>query len=674
MSNPHLLAKDEQFRQFIKEILQNPSDEVKGILVKYKEHPEKLSEIFFDVFQSIITKSNPFRWQPVHPKVFLEDGYYCGINTKTGVGVCSTMYPVLKDDFIRVHCENSPIQETILTGSIGFGKSFWMSLGLVWNAYYLSCLKDPQANFGLSLASKIAIMIISLTEKQAKSNMFFDVKEMVKSIEYFQENFQFDPKKATESLMFPNNIELFSGTSAQSSTIGLNIYSAALDEANFFKVVQQSKRSRDSDGEYNEAIVLYNSLRRRLDSRFLKQGCKPGKLYLGSSKVYPNDFTAQRIKIKSDTQDPTIHVMDYSRWAVCRDKYSKEEFKVEVGGLNKRNRLLTGEELDVTGQVVSVPMDFYERFKSDIDSSLRDIAGIALFSVCPFFSQREKIQEMFDESLPRIFAVDTATLSPKPEYVHNERILIHPINNPKAIRYIAVDVGLKKDSFGFAMGHIAYMGYKEREYFDEFEQSVKFVKERAPFIVIDMILEIKKEDDFGEVDLSRVKALVFNLKRFGYRIKYGSADGFQSVDFVQTMKKKGIEMEYISMDRTTEPYETFRSAVYDGRVKCVYHPKLEKELNELEKNYVIDRVDHPKLSSKDCADAVGSLVQHCHINPHFVDDGMFPISVQGNNEDSVYEHGQSEVDYTEAFEKELRYEVLTGHKPPKKKVEINEQS
>jgi hypothetical protein len=656
-----------QFETFLSEMLLHPTEEIKALLIKYKQSPEILSSIFFDVFKEVSKKTNPYRWQPVTPKEFLNDPYYCGKNKKTGVGVCDTMYPKLKEDFIKVHTLNSNIREVILSGSVGFGKSFFMSLGLVWNLYLLSCFKDPQGFFEISLASKIAIMIISITEKQARKNMFFDVKEMVSSISYFQENFMFDKKKATESLIFPNNIELFSGTSAQSSTIGLNIFAAALDEANFFKTIQQSKRSTTSDGEFNEAFVLYNSLQRRQDSRFLKRGCKPGTIYLGSSNVYPSDFTAQRIKSAKQNQDKTVYFIEYSRWGVCREIYGDEEFKVEIGGLNKRNRILTGDEMDVTGQVINVPMEFYEKFKSDIDSALRDIAGIALYSVCPFFANREKINEMFDTSIVRKFSVDTATLSPKTEFVLKEKILIHKIPNPKSIRFFGLDVGLKKDSFGFALGYISHMQYVEREYFDEMEQEIRTIKERVPFVVIDMVLEIVKEDDFGEVDLGRVRTLIFNLKRFGYKIKYGSADGFQSVDMMQILRKKGITMDYISMDRTTEPYECFRSAVYDNRVKCIYHPKLEIELNELEKNYVLDKVDHPKHnSSKDLADAVGSLVYNCHINPHFFDDGLLPIS---SNNDTMDENMNREDDCIALFEKEVRESIY----PKKKKVVKNEQ-
>lgn len=510
--------------------------------------------------------------------------------------------------------------------SIGWGKSFFMSGGLVYNVYRLSCLKEPQKYFKLSPASKLSVMIISITEKQAKSNMFFNVKEMIKKIPYFRENFMFDVKKSTESLIFPNNIELFSGTSAQSSTIGLNIYAASLDEANFFKVITQSKRARSSDGEYDEALVLYNSLLRRQESRFLKEGLTPGQLYLGSSSVYPNDFTAQRVKIAKETNDRTTYMMNYNLWTVNRERYSKEEFKVELGGLSKRNRILEGFETDVTGEVISVPIDFLDKFKKDLDNAIRDIAGIALYSIQPFFGEREKIHEMFDSSMERIFSVDRATLSPKSEYIVTEKILRHDIKFKDRPRYIAMDIGLKKDKFGFAMGYIEDLKNVETEVYNEMTGAFEKITVKRPIVALELLLTVYPEKEFGEVELSRVRTLIFNLRKFGYKIRYASADGFQSSDMQQILRRYGIQFEYISMDKTTEPYETFRSAVYENRVRSIYHPLLEDEMVRLEKDYVNDMVNHPKQFSKDLADAAGQLVYNCHVNMKFHDDSLLPLN------------------------------------------------
>jgi len=627
----------QKFNDFLKN---NQNEQIKKIFTLHQNNQELLTEVFSDIYDDLLETLNPFKYDPVTPLQFLEDPYYCGKNQSTGIGVAQTMYVTLKNDFCAVHDLKSEIRETILKGSIGWGKSFFMSLGLIWNAYILSCLKQPQLYFKLSAESKIAIMIISITEKQAKKNMYSNCKEMVKAIPYFQENFMFDPKRAADSLIFPNNIELFSGTSTESSTIGLNIYSAALDEANFFKVIQQSKRARESSGEFDEAMTLYYSILGRQESRFLKQGLKPGVLYLGSSNVYPDDFTEKRSKAASDSGSKSTYVMNYNQWNVCREKYGPEEFTIELGGLNKSNRILRGYEEDVTGEVIKVPMDLKHAFEKDLDNSLRNIAGIALYSVQPFFGDRAKVHDMFDESLPKIFSVELATLSPKREFVMSERILKHEILNKLQTRYIATDIGLKKDLLGFALGHISEIRIVEREICNDLSGEIEIIKEKLPVVTIDMLLSVKKEDEFGEVEIQNLIKLVYSLKKYGYKIRYSSADGFQSAHMQQIYKRNGIQNEYISMDRTTEPYEVFRSAVYDGRVKCPYNARLEEELIRLEKDYVNNKVNHNKRSTKDLADAVGQLVYNCHINMHFFDESLMGSTTVSDTSTSLDEYDQ----------------------------------
>lgn len=584
----------------VKDILVNTinSPEMEKLFKKYEGNEEMLSQILGETISELIEEENPYRWKPVSPATFLTDPYYLGVNPKTGVGVCETLYPKLFEDFCKIHDKNSTIEEVILTGSIGYGKSFFMELSILWQVYVLSCLKNPQKYFKLAQASKISIMIISVTEKQSKKNIFATVKNMITAVPYFNDNFMFDKDRASESLLFPNNVEVFNGTSAQSSAIGLNIYSATLDEANFFKKVSKSKRAQNN-AVYDEALILYNSLKRRQESRFLKAGRKPGILYIGSSKVYPNDFTARRIKsakvLAEETGVEKTYIMDYNLWAVNRDEYSKEEFQVEIGGMNSRSRILVGNETDVKGKVISVPMDFYDKFYGDIDNSIRDIAGEALFTVMPFIGNKNKIADMWDESIDRVFSVDEATLSPKPKWLAIEYIIRNrKIRHPERPRYVAVDIGLKHDKFGFAMGYIKDMVMIKREYLNHETGNMDFIEERLPHVEIEMILKVKKEEEFGEVELSRVRFLIFQLIKQGYKIRYFSADGFQSADMQQILRRKGIKFEYISMDRTPEPYECLRDAIYQDRLSCIYHQSLEKELNELERDYSkAGKIDHP---------------------------------------------------------------------------------
>lgn len=633
----------------IKNILLKTLDDegfVQELLDKYKGNEDLILQMIEESFGELMEEANPYKWKPVSPATFLTDPYYLGKNPETGIGVCETLHDKLFSDFCELHAEDAEYNEAILSGGIGWGKSFFMEISLLWQLYLLSCLKNPQKYFELASNTKITVMIISITEKQGKKNMFSGVKEALKIIPYFKENFQFDDKRSADSLIFPNNIELMSATSSHSSTIGLNIYAAALDEANFFKKVANSKRAQDAGEIFDEALVLYQSVRRRLDARFLKKGHRPGIFYIGSSKVYPNDFTTERInkamELEKETGKKQCFVMDYNLWKVNRERYSKDEFRVEIGGLNRRSRILEEWDNDIVGEVIHVPMDFYDKFKNDIDNAIRDIAGIGIYTVQPFIGNKEYIGKMFDAGtqigLERLFSVDEATLSPKPEHMALEHLLNVPIKNPSKIRYIGIDIGLKKDRFGIAMGYIESMEDVYREYFDAETQTLKTYKDKMPRCVVEMLLTVKKEEEFGEVELARVRYLIFQLIKKGYRIRLASMDGFQSADFMQILKRNKIEASYISMDKTTEPYETFRTALYEERIASIYHPLLELELNELERDYSNNgKINHNVRSTKDLSDAVGQVIYNMHINPMCNESPMFPVALHNASDISSIE-------------------------------------
>lgn len=635
----------------IKEILLDKVDEkfLTDILQQYEGQEDIVIEVFKETFSEIIEDGDPYKWPVVSPETFLDDPYYCGIDPKTGIGITESMYPALREDFIKIHSPDSTIQEVILTGSIGWGKSFMIEIGLLWQLYQLSCLKSPQRFYNLAPDSPIGIIIISITEKQGKRNIFDTVKGMINRSPYFCDNFMYNKKKQADSLIFPNKIELFPASSSHSANIGLNLFSGGMDEVNFFRKIKNSKKSESGTGIFDAARTLYRSLRRRLDSRFMKHGKTPGILYLGSSRVYPNDFTSEHItkseEIEQKTGKKIVYVMDYNQWTVNRSAYSKEEFQVEIGDLNRRSRILTKHDKPV-GKVINVPMDFYDKFEADIENSIRDIAGYGIHAIQPFIGNKDKIIGMFDDTLPRVFSVDVATLSPKAEYISVEYLMNKPVDPGKS-RYIAQDIGLRKDSFGYAMGYID--GYKKmkREFFNNETQQLETYEERLPICVVELVLEIRPEKEFGEVEIARVRNLIYQSIKRGYKIRRASADGFQSKDMEQQLKRNGIKAEYISMDRTPEPYETFRTAMYDGRIRCVYHPKLEIELNDLERDYSKNgKIDHPPYSSKDLADAVASLVYNMHIDPIYTTDDLMIQQVNKFDESDYndYNTGDSEKD------------------------------
>lgn len=624
---------------------------MKKLQDKFKDKPHLLDTVLYGLAMEFVDDLNPYEDGFIGPYDFLHNPYYGGYDVNTGIGIVESMHPKLREDFVTLHNPEAHFTEAILTGGIGWGKSFILSLGLIWQVYFLSKLKSPQKWFGLVPQSKISIMVISLTEEQSKKNVFFNIKELIKTIPYFQTDFPYDTSKDTKSLLFPKNIELFNGNSSEASAIGLNIYSACIDEANFFRVTRQSKRGRRYGEVYDQAKILYTSLTRRQDSRFLKNGKHPGIIYLASSKLFPNDFIEQRIQQirqkESEGAKSHSYVMDYNLWTVNREKYGKEMFQVEVSEVLKRARILEGNETDIDGTIIDVPMEFYDKFKGDLDSALRDIAGIAIYSTQPFLTRRDKIIEAFDKDMPKIFSVDEATLSTKENISVFEHI-VGTVKNKDKIRVVAFDLGLKKDAAGFAMGYLESNHKVERSYIDHDTGEVKKTYETAPTVVIEMVLRIVPELEVGEIEFANIRHLVFRLIEHGYKIQYASADGWQSVDMSQILRKKGINFELISVDRKPEAYDTLKEALYENRIKIVEHPYLREELLSLEKSYETGKVDHPPTGTKDIADAVCQVCFNLMSkSPKEIEDLLPSNTKHAKDGDEEY----SEEEYLKQFER-----------------------
>jgi hypothetical protein len=111
----------------------------------------------------------------------------------------------------------------------------------------------------------------------------------------------------------------------------------------------------------------------------------------------------------------------------------------------------------------------------------------------------------------------------------------------------------------------------------------------------------------GEILFSDVKQMVFFLNDKGFNLKSVSSDSWNSVDMLQSFKVRGIHSEIISVDKTMEPYETYKNAIYEKRIRCHKYELLSNETKRLDLVNGV-KVDHPADFSKDCADAVCGIV------------------------------------------------------------------
>jgi hypothetical protein len=511
--------------------------------------------------------------------------------------------------------------ECVLSGSIGWGKTYFGYMAIGYMIYLLSCYHNPQAEFDLAPGTTIVFIQQSKTYQLAKKVVFEQFSELLRQSPYFKNSFPYDPGVKSE-LRFPKNILVLPVGGSDTAALGMNVFGGIIDEMNFMQRTRDSVNvQHTNEEEYDQAERLYTTIRRRMTSRFMQRGRLPGKLLLVSSVNYPDDFTSR--KMEEARTDPTILAITHSQWAVLpADRFCGDTFLVEVGNEFKQSRILRSieEAVDVS-DVLNVPVEYRTEFERDLESALRDLAGVTSGTRNPFIPYRQEIIQAAEEFGK---ATDGRQLFRMPEININE---IADASAPDWSRIadvsyideclldrsqpfaVHLDVALSEDCCGLAVGHIA--GYKmlpsTKFYSERRREFVEIRDIRAPIYQIDGVLRVVPPRGGGEIDLQLLRDLVLWLRGELF-IKWGTCDSYQSAMMIQAFRKARVRSGVLSVDQSIAPYTELKLATKDGRLLIPYHEMLMKEMREVEKCPDKDKVDHPPGGSKDCADAVAGVV------------------------------------------------------------------
>jgi hypothetical protein len=557
---------------------------------------EKLNQIIGDVYDEI----------PVDTEYFFSNRNYLG---RAG----ADLYPKLMDDLIRLFEGN--YTEAVLSGAIGWGKSYLTQLIICRILYEVSCLKNPQWAYGLAENSTLFFPNISITETQAKRVIFGGIKEALRVSPYFREQFPFEMYSA--EMKFPKNILL--AAIAMSGALGMDVFSAAMDETNFMEVVESSRQARGK--KYDQAEVIYASLARRMKSRFLKRGKLPGMLVMISSVHYSSDFTDR--KKKEAKENPMIFVLDYPLWEPKPPgTYMDKKFWVGMGTTNQAPKVIEDEaeaeaERAKKIEVLSIPLDFLPDFKRDIEGSLREIAGKSKLLIDRFITQIEKIFQLADIERKHPFTLNETTLIDSGRFIReflaqqvtglNDKLIWQPLVNPKIKRFCHIDLAKTGDAAGFCVGH----PYGEVQVMRRNEENIMYT-EIMPIVWIDVMLRIIPPQG-GEINFGNIRSLIYELQLMGFLFEKVTLDSYQSSDTIQILDGRGIEAEELSIDKSMDPYNEVKTALYEDRLMMYWHDIALEELKHL----IVTRsgsqikVDHMPDKSKDVADCVAGVVYNC---------------------------------------------------------------
>lgn len=476
------------------------------------------------------------------------------------------------------------------------GKSFKLSILATYMAYKLLCLRNPQKTFNLAPASKIAIMNMSVSASQAKRVVFGEIKNKIDFSPWFQKHYPPNPRIRSELQFDPSpdvvkpgdkriykNVYIIPGSSSGFAPLGYNLFCGIIDEATLW---------RDSDNK-DYVQEVYEIIRRRVTSRFMDKGL----IVLGGSPMYSTDFLERRIKAVKDEGLTNVLVRRRSHWDAKYPNYNGpvfyfhlddcKVFKTEEEMLKDRDKVArrAGANWETAlkeydENIKKIPMMYYEDFKKNPEGSKRDLGGWPSDSVSSFIANPSVIQENIN------YKREDPVKGP-----YKFKKWFGPVN-PKAWHTIHIDLGITGDACGIAMGH--------PEGFNE---------EGGVNVFIDFVMRIEGSNE-NPVQIEDIRQMIYRLSAMGFPIGKITMDGFQSVDTMQILRKKGYYVEYLSLDRSLEPYEEWKTALYEHRINIYEHPIYEQEARKLEK-IKNKKIDHPRGGSKDLTDAVAGVVYNC---------------------------------------------------------------
>lgn len=518
---------------------------------------------------------------------------YLDIESKVRPGIKKALVEIFGEDVNSTNI--AKVLRAMVTGAIGIGKTTIASIILPYMCHWVLCLKDPQSFFDLLPGSRIAFMMMSTSEDQAREVIFQDVKARIEHSAWFVENYPYD-QKFTKQIRFPQkDVWILPGDSAETTFEGYNILGGIIDEADSHKVTK--------DKDYAQSG--YDTIQARIESRYDDKGLI---VVIGQMKK-AQGFAARTYE--SFSKDPKAHTTRMTIWESRGwdyPRYLRPDGTRDSFHYDSRRREIVPDELgrdmieSGSDTVFEVPTVYKQSFINDPIKALRDLAGIPPAIGDPFIGSVDKIEMCRTRWIER-----HGNESPVSESVTRPQIAdwFKAVNDPRK-RCIHIDLAFSPDgdALGMAMGHV--------------EGIVEVDGEDKPYIVIDMLYRVKARPGY-EIQLSDVRRLVYFLRDERYfKIRKVTYDGFQSTDSVQQLRKKRFIADNLSVDRSTLPYEDLRDAIIDGRLEFPPYvtfrnlgdDKTEevavRELMELEDTG--KKIDHPAKGSKDLADSMAGVV------------------------------------------------------------------
>jgi len=484
-------------------------------------------------------------------------------------------------------------REVLLTGSLGCAKTYTSVLGILYGVYLLSCLRSPHALFGLDSKSEIVILFQSI-RFQTGGVAYKLAREIVDGSNYFSHAFPKDHRVKNEILL-PHNIVIRPVSGELTAAIGMNVATVLLDEMSFMRYHTKSVNAEDG-GEYDQARALYNATRSRIDSRFTKMGRYLIPMWLAGSARHEEDFIQAKMRecvnLSSQARPEDVYIYNKKIWDIKPHEFpSGETFRVYRGkGETPPQIVESTQALYNSDHIIDVPVELETAFRAQpINLAMRDICGLPSREIGNFVVEVEKTRALFNRS--NIFCHDSYTFMGgdlpllRKSYLQNCR--------KDKVRFCHIDFSRTTDCTGLAIGYVEEWVY------------------RTPKIVVEGILEIPPTQGHV-VPWDAIINFIFRLSRHIPLYAVG-ADQVGHNYLREQLPHWGFKTCKISDNPSSDIYHSFINIISEGHISIANHQKTIDELLALVVDEKTRKVSKPAGGSKDCIDALVSLVEMLRI-------------------------------------------------------------
>ncbi len=626
------------------------------ILREWRNSDGQQSSVLDDIWQI------DFKEKPVDIENFLHDEFYYGRHV-------DGIFPVWVDELKYVCDPKNGIREWLFTGSLGCGKSTTATLANIYmGPYRLSHLRNPSEYYGLQGDSPLVFGIYSLFKYASKDLNFMKMRNMLDQIPYFREKATRNMRKSEEIEWPESNLKVVCGSDAL-HTIGQDVFSVLMDEANFMKEnVGRSKTKSKLEEEAGQAQKLYDETRARLDTRFARLGVPPGLMMILSSRKSQDSWLEKHIREHRTAKG--VHVSEYAIWEAKppvdrngRVTYTGKKFIFRLPTRNDPGKVLDEDDiLHMGDKWIKVPVEHAEVFRRMPLAATRNYAGLATEGFNQFFETMTYVEDCTSAKRKNPFPAESLEIglhSPKKlsDYYNRKMVCLIrdsvylPKHYPTLARAIHVDGSISGDATGIAM--VCACGVTIAQEFDATTGEITQVLRNK--VMVDFVLQItapRQGAQRGKISMLKIVEFIHWLRSFlNYPIQKVTYDGFQSEYQIQLLESAGFEAKNLSVDKTTQPYETLKAMYQDGSINQYHHQLLYDELSTLEE---VDmrgtrwKIDHPPNGTKDVAD---SLAGACYNAMNFEVAGSAEVRAKILNQkprsqavENVVEFGRGQVD------------------------------